>query len=60
MRVKATKPGFYKRLHKPGDKPFDLDDPKDFSGAWMERVGPKPKDKGKSDTAGEKTPEAGK
>ncbi len=39
-KVVAKRPGFYGRLHKPGDKPFEIDE-KEFAG-WMERVAEKP------------------
>ena len=40
MRVKATKRGIYgPRRWQPGME-FDLDDPRQFNGSWMEKVEP--------------------
>ena len=56
MKVRAIKRGYYGRLRDPDDEEnnvFEIEDEKDFSENWMEKVGandrPKPKAEKKPD-----------
>lgn len=48
IKVKATQRGFYRRLREPGDE-FVIDEQKDFSKEWMEKLGRKKLDQGQDD-----------
>ena len=37
VKVAATAPGFFERIRKPGEEPFEVDESQ-FSETWMERV----------------------